>query len=117
MGEGSALAASSTPLPVHTFAFPSPQEDAQTRHLHTPTPHFSRGMSPVCRGIKARPEEAEGLGQVWVEELGTFQVGPDWTTPQSSTHPAPLNFPPKLETHWSLPKTLRSPWRRLCPGR
>ena len=103
MGEGSALAASGAPLPVHTFAFPSPQEDVQTRHLHTPTPRFSRGMSPVCRGIKARrrkPRDSDRSG--WR----------NWAHSSSALIGPPHRAPPTL-----LPSISFLNWKHvgLCP--
>lgn len=118
VGGGSALAASGAPPPVHALAVPSPHKDAQTRHTQGP---LLLPRDEFCvQGHQSPAEEAEGLGEVWVEELGgKSQLGPNLTTPQSSSRPAPqraLSFPRKLETHRSLPEAPRSPWRRWRPG-
>ena len=100
VGEGSALEASGAPPPVHTLAVPSPHEDAQTRHPQG-SPLLWRDELCV-QGHQSPAEEAAELEEVWVEELGgQIPARPDWTAPQSSSHPAPqraLSFPRKLET-------------------
>lgn len=88
-GEGSALAASGAPPPVHTLAVPSPHEDAQTRHPQG---------SPLLQGHQSPAEEAAGLGEVWVEELrGQIPARPRLDRPTEllpPSSPKSPQFPP-----------------------
>lgn len=93
VGGGSALAASGAPPPVHALAVPSPHEDAQTRHTQGP---LLLPRDELCVQRHQSPaEEAQGLGEVWVEDWGANPSSAP-TRPPHRAPPAQLPKEPSV---------------------